>query len=171
MFKPGNPILFATDLTPNCQPALEYTIAMGIRFHSPIHLLHVIEPLPETYESHLKGLLGKHKWEEVLSTQKNEVRQSLLGKKATGPRIKEQIQEFCKPVGDSVAEGDPKSWGVIISSGETVEEILKAAIENECCLIVLGAPEGFVARNAIGKTIKEIAAKSPIPLTIVPSKE
>lgn len=171
MFKPGNPILFATDLSPKCKPALDCAIVMGIRFQSPVYILHVVEHMPETYEGHLKGLLGTHKWEDLISSQQEEVHKSLLGKKHTSHIIHEKLQDFCESAGNSTKDIDLETCEIIIRSGEISEEILKAAEEKNCGLIVVASADGFIARNSLGKTIKTIATKSAIPVTIVPATE
>jgi len=66
MLKPIRSILFATDLTSNCQSALEFTVSVATRFYATIYMLHVIEKLPDHMSERLKGLLGKHQWEEMV---------------------------------------------------------------------------------------------------------
>ena len=99
MIKPFQSILFATDLSQNCQQALEFTIAMATRFKAIIYMLHVIENLPENVEGRLKDLLGKHQWEDLVNAQQANVRKSLLGKKSTNVEVREKVQNFCKLAG------------------------------------------------------------------------
>lgn len=168
MLKPVNSILFATDLTTNCQQALDFTISMGIRFQALIYMLHVIEGLPDDFEHQLKDLLGHHQWDDIVSAKENDVHKSLLGKKATNPMVRGQIKDFCKLVGVDNETCDFQSREIIISTGDIVEGIIENATKNECDLIVLGAPEGFLSRNSIGNNIKSVLKSSPIPVTVVP---
>jgi nucleotide-binding universal stress UspA family protein len=39
-------VLFATDLSPACEPALRYATAMASRFNAELYLLHVVPPGP-----------------------------------------------------------------------------------------------------------------------------
>ena len=80
MLKPIKSILFATDLSKNCQAALDFTNAMATRFQSKVYLLHVIEDLPEGVDGRLKNLLGRHKWEDLVNAQQANVHKSLTGK-------------------------------------------------------------------------------------------
>jgi nucleotide-binding universal stress UspA family protein len=169
MLKPVNSILFATDLTANCQQALEFTISMGVRLNAVIYMLHVIENLPGDFSHQLKDLLGHHQWDEIASENMSTIRRSLLGKKATNPMIREKLRDFCRLVGVDEGTCDFQSREIIISTGDIVEAIIENATKNECDLIVLGAPEGFLSRNSIGQKIKSILKSSPIPVTVVPA--
>jgi nucleotide-binding universal stress UspA family protein len=169
MLKPIRSILFATDLSQNCQQALEYTIGLGTAFHAMIYMLHVIEPLPENVEGRLKDLLGKHQWQDLINTQQENVRKSLLGKRSFSREIRDQIITFCKETGIDEATCEFQSREIIISDGEVVEDIIKHAKENECDLIVMGAPRGIFSHNSIGSIIKGVLKGTKIPVTIVPS--
>ena len=169
MSNPVQSILFATDLTPNCQQALEFTMVMAIRFNAVIIMLHVIEDMPENIEGRLKDLLGRHQWDDLVDAQQAFVKKSLLGKKSTNVEVREKVQIFCKMAGMEDAKCDFQSREIIISGGEVVENILTKAKENICNFIVMGAKEAFVERNSIGTTIKSVLKNSPIPVIIVPA--
>lgn len=170
MIKPVQSILFATDLTQNCQPALDFTIAMGTRFNAVIYMLHVIENLPENIEGRLKDLLGKHQWNDLVDAQQEFVKKSLLGKKSTNVEIREKVQNFCRLAGMDNGSCDFQSREIIISDGDVVEDIIAKAKENECDLIVMGAKEAFFAGNSIGSTIKSVLKNSPCAVTVVPAQ-
>ena len=170
MIKPIESILFATDLTQNCQQALEFTFVIGSRFKAVTHMLHVIEDLPENVEGQLKGLLGKHQWEDLVQQQQEFVKKSLMGKKTINMVVQEQIQQFYE-MADIDDEGiDFRTKEIIISDGEVVESILKNAKDNKCDLIVLGSKETFFSGNSVGVTIRSLLKKSTIPVTVVPAK-
>jgi nucleotide-binding universal stress UspA family protein len=170
MLKPIRSILFATDLTPNCQPALDFTIAMATRFQATIYMLHVIEKLPETLSGRLKGLLGNHQWESMVEAQQVEAHKSLLGKQSTSSRVREAVQAFCKQEGIDNALCDFKSSEIIITDGELVEDILNIAKKNDCDLIVLGGHKNIFAKTSLGSTAKGVLKRSKIPVTVVPSE-
>ena len=171
MIKPVQSILFATDLTKNCQQALEYTITMGIRFNAVIHMLHVIEEdLPNILEDQMKDLLGTHRWDELADAKKQFVKKSLLGKKSTNIAVREKIQDFCKLADINEGQCNFQSQEIIISGGEVVEDILTKAKEKKCDLIVMGAKESFFSQNSIGTIIKSVLKGSPVPVTIVPAR-
>lgn len=172
MLKPIQSILFATDLTPNCQQALDFTIAVATRFNATIYMLHVIEKLPNNIDEKLKDLLGKHQWEDLVSSHQANARRSLLGKQSTNSRVREAVRSFCKEVGMEENSCDFKSSEIIISDGEIAEEILAKAAENECDLIVLGGHKNlFSVSSNVGSTTKAVLKKAKIPVTIAPPLE
>lgn len=171
MLKPIRSILFATDLTPNCQPALEFTIALATRFKATIYMLHVIEKLPNNIDEKLKDLLGKHQWEDLVQSHQANARRSLLGKQSTSSRVREAVHNFCKEVGIEDNACDFNSSEIIISDGELVEDILAKAVENECDLIVLGGHKNlFSDATSFGSTAKGVLKGSKIAVTIVPPR-
>lgn len=169
MLKPIRSILFATDLSPNCQPALEFTIAVATRFQATIYMLHVIEKLPENLSGRLKGLLGSHQWESMVETQQVEAHKSLLGKQSTSSRVRQAVQNFCKQEGIDDASCDFKSSEIIITDGELLDDILSNAEKYECDMIVLGGHKNLFAKTSLGSTAKGVLKKSKIPVTVVPS--
>ena len=168
MLKPIKSILFATDLTSNCQQALEFTLAMATRFQATIYMLHVIEKLPEGVEGRLKDLLGRHKWDDIVNAQHADVHRSLTGKTSVNRMVREDIQNFCKLVGIDDAPSDLQAREIIISNGYIAENIIAHAEENKCNLIVLGAKSGLFSKTSVGGIIKTVLKDTKIPVTIVP---
>lgn len=169
MIKPIRSILFATDLTPNCQPALDFTIAIATRFNSTIYMLHVIEKLPENVSGRLKGLLGTHQWEDMIGSHQESAHKSLLGKQSTSSGIRESLRNFCNQEGLEESTCDFKSSEIIITDGVLIDDILNSAEKNKCDLIVLGGHKNVFSRTALGGTAKGVLKKSKIAVTVVPS--
>lgn len=169
MIKPIRSILFATDLTPNCQPALDFTIAIATRFNATIYMLHVIEKLPENVSGRLKGLLGAHQWQSMVGAQQESAHKSLLGKQSTATGIRESVRNFCQQEGIDDSACDFQSSEIIITDGELIDDILNKAETNQCDLIVLGGHRSVFAKTSIGSTAKGVLKKSKIPVTVVPS--
>lgn len=171
MLKPIRSILFATDLSSNCQPALEFTIAMATRFRATIYMLHVIEKLPEQMGDRLKDLLGTHQWEQMVDSHKSIAHKSLVGKRSTSDAVREAVHNFCKQEGIDDDSCDFQSREIIITDGEIVEDILSHAETNECDLIVLGSHRNIFGKTSIGQTVKGVMKRTKIPVTLVPSEE
>jgi len=169
MSKPIRSILFATDLTPNCQQALEYTIAIATRFAATIYMLHVIERLPDNERDRLKNLLGKHQWDELVNSRQETGHKSLLGKQSTGAEVRQALRDFCKLEGIQDSSCDFHSSEIIVTDGDIIGDILQNAEKNECDLIVLGGYRNIFGRTHIGSTIKEVLENSSVPVTIVPA--
>ena len=169
MLKPIRSILFATDLTPNCQPALDFTMALATRFQATIYLLHVIEKLPDSVSGRLKGLLGTHQWETMVGSHQESAHKSLLGKQSTSSGVREALRDFCKQENLDDDTCDFRSSEIIITDGELIEDILSSAEKNECDLIVLGGHKNIFTKSSFGNTVKGVLKKSKIPVTVVPS--
>jgi len=169
MLKPVQAILFATDLTKNCQQALELTIAIGARFNATVYMLHVIENLSEDMQNRIKDVLGRHQWDELVNAHVTFAHKSLLGKQSMGADIRKQLHDFCSQAGIEDDSCDLQSREILISDGEVVKDILSSAKENDCDLIILGASEAFFTGNSIGSTIKSVLKGSNIPVTVVPA--
>jgi nucleotide-binding universal stress UspA family protein len=168
MLKPIDVILFATDLTPGCQQAYEFAVAMAIRNKALLYILYIIEEIPDSIEGRIKGLVGKHEWQALMQARKDDIHKSLTGKKLSS-QVLEEIQDFCEKVGMDDDSCAFHSREVIISAGDIVETIIKSAEENECDIIILGSHEGMLSRNSVGSSIKSVLKLSPIPVTVVPS--
>lgn len=168
MLKPIRSILFATDLSSNCQEALDYTIAVAVRFHAKIYMLYVIEKLPELVDERVKNLVGTHQWQEMIDSHKMTAHKSLLGKTSTNAMVRKAIHDFCVQEGIADESCDIQSREIVISHGDIVDDILSNAEKNECDLIVLGAHQNLFSKTSIGSTTKGVLKKSKIPVTVVP---
>lgn len=172
MLKPIKSILFATDLTSNCQPALDFTLSLATSIEAKVFMLHVIEPLPESMDDRLKDLLGVHQWEKMVASHEHNARKSLLGKQSTNEVIREAIYNFCKQEGLDSERSNFKAHQIIISDGEIIDDILKASEENSCDLIVIGGTKNSLFfKTPHSTTAKGLLKKSKTPVTVVPAIE
>jgi len=171
MLKPVNSILFATDLSENCQPAYDFTLALAMGFQATIYLLHVIEPLPDYVGGRLKDLLGRHQWADMINSHQSNARRSLLGKTPVNTVVRDALNEFCRKSGIDEEGCNFNSREIIVSQGDVGEEILKNASEYECDLIVLGAHKSLFAKISVGATTKTVLKRSKVPVTVVPPGE
>jgi len=89
MIKPINAILFATDLSPQCQQAYEFAVAMGIRNKALVYILYILEEMPESIESRIQGLVGRHQWQDLMQTKREDVHKSLTGKRLSSQVLQE----------------------------------------------------------------------------------
>lgn len=171
MLKSIKSILFATDLSPNCQQALDFTIAIATRFNATVYMLYVIEKLPEVVDERVRNLVGVHEWDDMVNSHKETAHKSLLGKTPTNQKVRQAIHEFCKQEGLEDDSCDFQSRQIVISYGEIVEDILSNAEEHQCDLIVLGSHKNLFSKTVVGNTTKRLLKKSKIPVTVVPPLE
>lgn len=168
MLKPIDNILFATDLTPGCQKAYEFAVAMAIRNKSALHILYIIQDMPESVEGRLKTLLGRHQWQDLMKTKKDDIYQSMTGKR-TSSNVLGDIQDFCEKIGMDEAACSFHTREIIISAGDIADTIAANVEEHKCDIVIMGAHEGFISGNSIGDNIKNVLKILPVPVTVVPA--
>ena len=84
--------------------------------------------------------------------------------------IKERLQEFCKKtetqIGAPCVELVSK---ILVPLGHPVEEILKAADEEGCDVIVLGTHgKGFLRQTFLGSVAGSVLERSRKPVFVIP---
>jgi nucleotide-binding universal stress UspA family protein len=147
-------ILYATDLSKNSSYAFLYAVDMAKRHDARIVVLHVIEPVP-SYAEPYSGITDeakKKQHDEIIEFMKN------------------QIQEFCKKaesqIGPPCVELVSK---VLVPIGYPPNEILNAADEERCEVIVLGTHgKGFLAHTFLGSVSSSVLHRTRKPVFIVP---
>ncbi len=160
-------ILFATDLSNNCRHAFAYAANMAARYEGGITLLHVMESVPESLDSRLKGLLGKEQWEMLHSKHEHDARATLIGKKNELSTIHQALGTF-----SDTAQSEECRYtveNILVKDGHVVDTILETAQEEGCDLIVLGSNKTmFTESKSIGHRIKSILKRSRIPVIMIP---
>jgi nucleotide-binding universal stress UspA family protein len=148
-------ILYATDLSKNSSYAFYYAINIARKFGAKIIILHAIEPIPVHILAYAPEL-----GERIENKDQKE---------AVG-RIQNLLQEFCGKVEAQI--GAPclalinKS---IVHVGHPVEEILKAADEEDCDIIILGSHgKGFLKQTFLGSVSSAVLHRSKKPVFIIP---
>ncbi len=152
-------ILYATDLSKNSSYAFFYAADMAKRHNARIVILHSIEPV-----RHIYGEGASYRIEEMMKGAKEQERKSDI------EEIKGGLHEFCKKaeaqIGPPCVELVSK---ILVPSGHPVEEILKAADEEGCDVIVLGTHgKGFLRQTFLGSVAGSVLERTRKPVFIVP---
>jgi nucleotide-binding universal stress UspA family protein len=152
-------ILYATDLSKNSVYAYRYAMDMAEKYDSEIVILHVIEPIPPQVRHYVSIYVDEAKWEEKIK-----IEQELAIE-----QIKKRLQEFCK----RESQDDPRCLllvsKILVQPGHPVEEILKAAEEEACEVIILGTHgKGFLKQTFLGSVARSVLDRSRKPVIIVP---
>ena len=147
-------ILYATDLSKNSSYAFLYATDLARRHDARITILHAIEPIPP-YVELPAGITDETKRKQQVETIE-EIKQLLLG--------------FCKKaetqIGPPCVELVSK---VLVPRGHPPEEILNAANEEGCDVIVLGTHgKGFLAHTFLGSVSNAVLHRTRKPVLIVP---
>lgn len=160
-------LLFTSNLSETSRVAFGHAAFLAAQLNAKIILLHVLETVPESYESRLKDLFGEGKWNEILLSHKEEARHALIGKVSERQMACTALSQFCRDadIGSNSAAQDQ----IIVIKGEVVATILEQAEEHHCDLIVMGASKGLLSGTSVGHNIKTILKKSRIPTLVIPT--
>ncbi len=147
-------ILFATDLSKNSAYAFYYAVHMAKRDEAKIVILHAVESHPRMLVSFedFEHKVAKDRWEETVK------------------KFKEQIEDISIKVDTrmGISSVDLVSK-ILIRLGHPIEEILKAADEEGCDVIVLGThSKGFLGQTFLGSVSKSVLQRTRKPVFIVP---
>jgi nucleotide-binding universal stress UspA family protein len=148
-----NEILYATDLSENSYQAFRYAFSLAQQYSAKIIILHAIEPLHlAVVYSGFEEMVKRHREEKDI----NEIRR--------------RLQAFCEraslqmgPVSTEVVSK------ILVPMGHPVEEILTAADEEGCDVIVLGSHgKGFMKQTFLGSVSRQVLERSKRPVFVVP---
>jgi len=152
-------ILYATDLSKNSVYAFRYAIRMAEKYDAGMIILHVIEPIPAMAKHYMKIYVDESKWEEKVRYEQD----------LAIDRIKKRLQEFCKQETKDAPQCLALVSGILVRPGYPVEEILKAADEEDCSMIVLGTHgKGFLKQTFLGSVARSVLDRARKPVFIVP---
>jgi nucleotide-binding universal stress UspA family protein len=147
-------ILYATDLSKNSSYAFLFATDMARRHDAKIVILHVLESIPPYAESY-SGIT-----DEMKRKQQEE----------TVEELKKHLQEFCKKAEAQI--GSPCAelvYKILVPRGHPPEEILNAANEEGCDVIVLGTHgKGFLAHTFLGSVSNAVLHRARKPVFIIP---
>ena len=152
-------ILYATDLSKNSAYAYQYAVNLAEKYDAEIVILHVIEPIPPMVKHYVKGFVDEINWEEKI---KYEQEVAVDG-------IKKRLEEFCKKESQDAPQCLALVSTILVRPGHPVEEILKAADEGQCNIIVLGTHgKGFLKHTFLGSVARSVLDRARKPVFIIP---
>jgi nucleotide-binding universal stress UspA family protein len=152
-------ILYTTDLSKNSVYAFRYAMKMAEKYDAEIIILHVIEPIPSVARHYMKIYVDEAKWEEKIKYEQD----------LAIEQIKKRIQEFCKRETQDAPQCLALVSTILVRPGHPVEEILKAADEGDCSMIVLGTHgKGFLKQTFLGSVARSVLDRSRKPVFIIP---
>lgn len=162
-------ILFTSNLSETSRIAFIHAALLATQLKAKIILLHVIEKIPESYESRLLGLFGEDKWNEILTRHKDDAQHALIGKISSRQMVRTALGEFCREAGIDNDQCGVLQSEIIIKEGDVIETILQQADDHECDLIVMGASKGLLSGTSVGHNIKSVLKRSKVPTLVVPT--
>jgi nucleotide-binding universal stress UspA family protein len=154
MIPPIKTILLATDLSKNSAYAFYYAVQIAKRVEAKIVILHAVEPLPPMLIGFgdFSHQVARDRWDETVK------------------KFKDRIQDISVKVDTrmGVSSVDLVSQ-ILIRLGPPAEEILKAADEEGCDVIVLGSHgKGFLQQTLVGSVCSSVLHRTRKPVLVVP---
>jgi nucleotide-binding universal stress UspA family protein len=152
-------ILYATDLSKNSSYAFIYAIDMAQRHDARIIILHAIEPI----RPYMVPEGGIRVYELLERAKEKEQGMNI-------EEIKKHLQGFCKNAETQI--GPPcieLISSILVRVGYPPVEILNAADEEDCDVIVLGTHgKGFMAHTFLGSVSSSVLHRTRKPVFIIP---
>jgi nucleotide-binding universal stress UspA family protein len=150
-------ILYATDLSKNSLYAFTFATDMAKKYGAKIVILHAIESIPPYVEAYT-GM--------TIESKKKQMDDSI-------EEMKKRLQTFCTKmegqIGPPCVELVSK---ILVTRGHPPEEILNAAEEEACDMIVLGTHgKGFLAHTFLGSVSSAVLQRTRRPVCIIPLPE
>jgi nucleotide-binding universal stress UspA family protein len=164
-------VLFTSNLSENSRHAFNYAAMLTTQFNAKIILLHVVEKVPESVESRMRGLFGEGQWQGIVETHMKDAHQMLVGKVTSKQMIRAALSQFCEETGINAEECGYVDREIVIKEGEVVEEILSHIKSHSCDVVVMGASKGFLTGTSVGPVIKSVLKKSKTPVMVIPPPE
>lgn len=168
MAKPLKSVLLATNLQEYNKVAFDVAASIATHYSARLILLHVLEKIPEHIESRLAWLFGDEQRNEILKSQADQARESLVGKNISSAIIRTALQDYCDKSGISMDDTGIPEREIIVTEGNVPESILKFATETESGMIVLATHKGLFTASAVSRVIKEVMKNSTVPVMAVP---
>jgi nucleotide-binding universal stress UspA family protein len=169
MAKQIQTILFTSNLTETSRIAYKQAAMLAAQLDAKIVLLHVIEMVPESYESRLKSLFGEKRWDEILLQHKEEAQHALIGKISERQMARTALSQFRQNSDAEDGRGSAAQDQIIVIEGDITATILDQAGEHHCDLIVMGASKGLISGTSVGHVIKSVLKKAAIPTLVIPT--
>ena len=143
-------ILYAADLSKNALYAFGYAAELARQLGATIVILHVIEPASGTFGEEVKKMAEDMELESIIWAMIH------------------AWQRYCESV-DLELGCMGQISDVLVRVGHPVEEILKAAEQENCDMILLGNHgKGFLKQALLGSISHKILDRTLKPVVIVP---
>jgi len=154
-----NKILYGTDLSKNSVYAFFYAVDMAKMHNASIVILHTVQPISQSFSVEegmgIEDVLRKTKRQE----QEMDIEEIKKRLQELGKRTEAQIGFPCVQLVSKIR----------VPAGHPVEEILKAADDEGCDVIVLGTHgKGFLRQTFLGSVARSVLERTRKPVFIVP---
>jgi nucleotide-binding universal stress UspA family protein len=160
-------ILYATDLSNSARYAFAYALSLANLYRSKLVMLHVLPEDPDL-ESLVTGYVDPDQWQKIKKQHLQEAREALIGKRRSGAVIREVLGEFYRQSGQDTASDAIGADDILVERGHPVEQIVRAAEEQNIDLIVMGRHGyGALKDSLMGGVARGVLRHSSKPVLLV----
>ena len=154
-------ILYATDFAENSRITVDWAMALARKHEAKLLALNVIEDIAVRAPS-IQMYFSREEWEKI---KKRNVAEA-------AEQSRQRLQSFCDDVQADTPDCEYVADEILVRRGVPIEEIVAAATENGCDVIVIGTTGGHGLTDAImGSTARGVLRRSPIPVLAIPITE
>jgi nucleotide-binding universal stress UspA family protein len=155
-------ILYATDLGKQTRPVFRSALSMARKYEADIIMLHVVEPMSSAMQTVVDTYLPEGEAKKVYQD----------GMKSVLATMKKRLEDFCKEELGSPTLHSGRVKEMLVVSGRTSEEIIKAAEKHLADLIIIGKSSRSVLGSEIaGSAARRVSRHASVPVLIVPNYE
>lgn len=164
-------ILFATDLSENSRRAFRYAATMAERYEADMVLVHVMEEIPSRATDMIRLVLGEDTWRQVKGAREQHARSILIGKKTDHLAIRKALADFYGKTETGEPTGSFEDYEIDIRDGQVAKEILAAADDHDCQVVVVGTHGRALGETALGSVVMGVLHHAKIPVLVVPPQK
>jgi len=151
-------ILFPTDLSDTSNFAFSYAASLANRYDASITILHLLMDVAHSPENLITTVIGKKKWEEILSQNKMEVVEN----------IRLRLENFCEKTMSEMSECPFLVEKIIVKIGNPVDEIVQEAASDVYDMVIMGAHgHGAIAGTVMGSVSRRVLRRCKKPVLLV----
>jgi len=153
-------IIYATALGENTRPIFRTALSIARKYEADIIMLHVVEPMSPAAQAIIDTYLNKDDAKKVYQD----------GMRAVLKTMRERLTRFCEEELNTSKTETTRVKEMLVVSGKTSEEIIKAAQSHQADLIVIGKSTRNILGNEVaGSTARRVSRYSNVPVLMVPN--
>ncbi len=151
-------ILYATDLSENALYAFGYAASLANQYDAGITILHVVEEMSPSLNTHIVDLLGEERWRDMLEKNTEE----LLN------RVKDRLDKFSEDMKADLVDCPFSVDDIIVRQGHPAEMIILQAETIPYDMIVMGTHGyGLLAGALLGSTARRVVRRTETPVMVI----
>jgi nucleotide-binding universal stress UspA family protein len=152
-------VLYATDLSKNSAYAFLYAVNTARKHDAKIHILNIVEALPQNVEALMIRSIGQEKFDQMNQDSKKNLRE----------RIERRLKRFAEKELMDDPDTLKRVIGIHVVEGDPATVILDKTDELGCDTIIMGTHgKGALSHTFLGSVSEEVLRRIRKPVYIIP---